>query len=291
MPNDLSGTQAPLSIGGLPLANPLNQAPTGSFILWSEIGVGKTPLACTAPPPVLFLMFDFGGDRSIRQVKSRYEMFDFSSHGEEVTKEFFSLSTKTMQDLDNILATGQFKTLVFDSVTSFMDKALAFGVSETAKGVTKGIKPTLLAPQLGGWGARGTLTRYAVMNLHTLCRRHNVNYIITAHIKNEYSGSGDEMVLQAITMMLGGEAYVQVPKHFGEVWAMEAKDGVRFVRVANQGFHKPCRTRMFQVNPGQYRFIWDFNPYKWEGEGIETWLNRWQENEQAPIPLPKDPKR
>lgn len=282
---------ATLSIGGLPIANPMASDPTMSAILWSEIGVGKTPLAATAPAPILFLMFDFGGDRSIRHVKHRYEMFDLSGQEDSIVEQFFSLNSRLMQDLEKILASGQFKTLVFDSVTSFMDKALPHGVRETAKGVTKGTKPTLLAPQLGGWGARGTLTRYAVMNLHTLCRRYGLNYIITAHIKNEYSGSGDDMVLQAITMMLGGEAYVQVPKHFGEVWAMEAKDGVRFIRVANQGFHKPCRTRMFRVNPGQYRFIWDFNPYDWKGDGIERWLNHWKENGQAPIPLPKDPKK
>ena len=264
--------------------NPADLPLVKSFIFWGDIGTGKTPLACTAPGPILFLMFDHQGDQSIRHVQHLYRLLEYSKESEDILEEFMRLETKTMKELASVLASGQFKTVVLDSVTAVMDRALVLGVKRSGTG--EGVRPTMLNPQRRGYGARSSITKLVVMNLHTLCARYDVNFIVTAHAKDDYNDAGD--VRQAITMMLGGESYVQVPKNFPEVWAIEELDGVRYVRIRNQGLYRPCRTRMFRTDT-HWRFVWNFDVYNWEGDTLELWLNKWDQNGKRAIPLPKDP--
>jgi hypothetical protein len=93
-----------------------------------------------------------------------------------------------------------------------------------------------------------------------------------------------------ITMMLGGETFVQVPKNFSEIWRMELmKDGKTAILTYPHGYYRPCRSRMFRRGEGfkPSAFEWKFDTYGWQGEGIESWMSQWQEAGCRAIPLPK----
>lgn len=271
-------------IDGLPITVPGTKPPRFSGIIWGAVGAGKTPLACTAPPPILFIQFDTNGDQSIRHMAERYRLLDLSGQSDEIVDRMIRLDSVFFKDLEKHIRDQGIRTVVLDSVTSLMDRALSRGVVITSRMVTKGDKPSPIAPQMLGYGARSNITRYAVMNLHTLCTRAGVNFITVAHLKTETDKEGN---VEAITMMLGGETYVQVPKNFSEVWMLHEKDQRHHIHVRNYNKYEPCRTRMFRTDkPGAYRFEWKFNPYEWEGEGIEHWMAAWERNGQAPIPIP-----
>jgi hypothetical protein len=156
----------------------------------------------------------------------------------------------TSSALKPVLTDPTINTIVFDSITSFMDRCLTRGIVRV--GSTPREKPTNLAPGFRGYGARAMLVRQCVMNIHTLCERYNKSFIATAHEKTEYGkdGQGNE-VIDFITMLLGGETFVQVPKNFSEIWRMElTKEGKTAVLTYPHGYYRPCRSRMFRRNEG-----------------------------------------
>lgn len=273
-----------VTVGGIPIINPAQADPRFVAIIWGPIGAGKTPLTATAPVPILYLMLDIGGETSINHRRETFDMIDLSNQTDTIVDQFERLDRPFMLDLNKVLASGKYKTLVLDSATSFLDKSLTRGITRSGPLVTKGVKPELIAPGLQGYGARSMLIRQCVMNLHTLCARNKVNFILTAHEKIEYNTDGS---IDLITLLLGGEAFVQVPKHFGEIWRLDEKEGKKTIFVKSFNRYKPCRSRMFNPGPDGFSFQWKFDTFKWQGDGIETWLNRWKDNQCSAIPMPK----
>lgn len=270
-------------VSGYSVVVPSEQKPRFTGIIWGQVGAGKTPLAATAPAPILLIQFDQNGDQSIRHQSERYRLLDLSGAPDDILDMFEKLDSGFFNDLTHVIVEHGIKTIVLDSVTSLMDRALSRGIARAARMVTRGDKPTPIAPQLLGYGARSNITRYAVMNLHTLCARLEVNFIVTAHTKTETDKDGS---VTAITMMLGGETYVQVPKAFSEVWMLLEHNSRRYIYTRNFNKYGPCRTRMFRTDkPTDYRFEWKFNPYEWRGEGIEDWAAR-RERANGPIAIP-----
>lgn len=276
-------------VTGLP---ELNKDPRFVSILWGPVGSGKTPLAATAPGSVCFIMFDVDGWKSISHLNhlkpGHVQVVNLTGENDEVVDKFEKLKD-VETNLKSVLEDESIQTIVFDSMTAFMDKCLTRGIVRV--GPTAREKPTNLAPGLRGYGARAMLVRQCVMNVHTVCERHNKNFIVTAHEKVEYTKSekGEE-VIDYITMLLGGETFVQVPKNFSEIWRMELMaDGRTSILTAPHSYYKPCRSRMFKRAEG-YKpsaFEWKFNTYDWKGDGIEQWMRQWRENECQAIPLPK----
>jgi hypothetical protein len=261
-------------------------------ILWGPVGAGKTPLAATAPGRTCFIMFDTDGWKSIAHLDSikpgHVNLINLAGENDEIVDKFEKLSD-IESALKPVLTDTTINTIVFDSITSFMDRCLTRGV--TRVGSTPRERPTNLAPGLRGYGARAMLVRQCVMNIHTLCERYNKSFIATAHEKTEYAkdSQGNETI-DFITMLLGGETFVQVPKNFSEIWRMElTKDGKTAVLTYPHGYYRPCRSRMFRRVEGHRpsAFEWKFDTYAWQGEGIESWMNQWQEAGCRAIPLPK----
>jgi hypothetical protein len=276
-------------VTGLP---ELTKDPRFVGILWGPVGAGKTPLAATAPGRCCFIMFDTDGWKSIAHLDSikpgHVNLINLAGESDEIVDKFEKLSDIEAA-LKPILTDPTISTIVFDSITSFMDRCLTRGIVRV--GSTPREKPTNLAPGFRGYGARAMLVRQCVMNVHTLCERHNKSFIATAHEKVEYGkdSQGNETI-DFITMLLGGETFVQVPKNFSEIWRMELmNDGKTAILTYPHGYYRPCRSRMFRRNVG-YKpssFEWKFDTYSWQGEGIESWMNQWKEAGCQAILLPR----
>lgn len=276
-----------LRIAGLPVENIKARLLRTSMMIWGNIGAAKTTLAATAPAPILFLMWDHGGADSIRSVSDRFNIVDCTAEDPAFLDQFMSISSPGCEDIERVLATGHYKTLVLDSLTSLMERALLLGIDKSNRTIGKGSRGSIWDPGLRGYGARLTATRNVVMNLHAICSRHGVNFIVTAHIRMEKQIQDDESVRIFNTIAIGGEAYVSTPKNFSEIWCLREESDGRYIQVRTRGSYGPCRTRMFRTEGKDFRFPWHFDPYKWEGEGIEGWVKRWEANEQKPIRMPK----
>jgi hypothetical protein len=256
-------------------------------ILWGPVGAGKTPLAATAPGRVCFIMFDVDGWKSIAHLNS-VSLINLAGEGNRIVDTFEKLSDLETA-LKPVLIDPIIGTIVLDSVTAFMDQCLTRGIIRVGPGGKE--TPTNLAPGLRGYGARAMLVRQCVMNLHTLCERYNKSFILTAHEKEVFKkdGRGND-VTDYLTMLLGGETFVQVPKNFSEIWRVEIQEnGSTKILTYPDSKHRPCRSRMFKRDPQQRgsSFIWKFDTYTWKGEGIETWLTQWKDAGCQAIPLPK----
>lgn len=276
-------------VSGLPS---LTKSPRFVSILWGPVGAGKTPMAATAPGSVCYILFDIDGLKSIAHLDilkpNHVRVVNLTAEDDTIVDKFEKLRD-TESNLKAVLQDESISTIVFDSMTAFMDKCLTRGIVKV--GPSGNDKPTNLAPGLRGYGARAMLVRQCVMNVHTLAERYNKNFIVTAHEKVvNKKGEKDQEVVDFITMLLGGETFVQVPKNFSEIWRMELQsDGRTSVLTAPHGYYRPCRSRMFRRAEG-YRpsaFEWKFNTYEWKGEGIETWMNQWKSAGCQAIPLPR----
>jgi hypothetical protein len=69
-----------------------------------------------------------------------------------------------------------------------------------------------------------------------------------------------------------------------EIWWMQDTGKERRIAVRNVRQRQPMKTRMFDNRLGE--FTWKYDAAKWEGEGIDTWFDRWKNNNGRKIPLP-----
>jgi len=271
---------------GLSFKPAVSDNPRITAIIWGQVGTGKTPLAITAPSPILYILFDVDGARSVAHVSDRFMLLDVTGEPVSIVDQFISTKTIFYQDLCKQLATGYFKTVVFDSLTAFLEKALIRGVDIVAPTVTKGIKPTYIQPQLSGYGARGALMRMCAMTLHEATSKYGVSLVFTAHEQIVYEkGDNGQSEPSGYTMMLPGEAAVQIPKNISEIWCLRDYNGERRIYTRSWNKWAPMRTRMF-VGAEPY-FPWKFDADKWEGTGIEHWLAQSKEAQGKKIPYPK----
>ena len=277
-----------ITIGGIPLGHSPDAGPSRfTGLIWGDVGSGKTPFALTAPPKVLYMLFDQDGDKSIKHVRHLYDPIDYTRvQASNLVDQFFNPGTTTLKDLDKVLATREYKSLVFDSVTAFLDLALVRGIELAAPKVTKGVKPDLIAPGLQGYGARSSIMKAAAMNLHAICAKHNVNLIFVAHARESRDNDGN---LTDVMPWLPGESGVQVPKNISEIWCLRQYEGQRRVYIRPWNVYRLMRTRMFLNEDKDSAFFpWRFDANKWEGPGqIKSWLEEYDAGGQNKIAMPK----
>jgi hypothetical protein len=131
-------------VTGLP---ELTKDPRFVGILWGPVGAGKTPLAATAPGRCCFIMFDTDGWKSIAHLDSikpgHVNLINLAGESDEIVDKFEKLSDIEAA-LKPILTDPTISTIVFDSITSFMDRCLTRGIVRV--GSTPREKPTNLAP-------------------------------------------------------------------------------------------------------------------------------------------------
>lgn len=267
----------PIKIAGIPLGAPSVEEARFTGLVWGPIGAGKTPLGITMPAPILFVLFDVDGQKSVLHQRDRYDLFDLTRVSDLAIDQFALPDSQLIQDLDKVLATGKYRSLLFDSLTAYLDRAIARAVIIAANKVKTGDRPDIFAPQLSGYGARATLLRRTVLNIHNLCAKHNINLLFTSHEKEKLDKQGATI---EINPMLAGESQVQIPKNISEIWLLRDVNAERRIYLRQWNLYTPMRTRMFTIaNPSQPYFVWDFNADTWKGSGtIENWLERWRKS-------------
>lgn len=263
-----------ITIGGI-TATPVSEvAPKLSMLLWGMSKCGKTTLASTMPGKKLWINFDPTG---LASVKGRSDIIalDLSGQPNKIVEEFKKegiLSAAMLEGIDSI---------VFDSLTTFGDKALAHGVIKAAqKYPSQGV--TLEDPGFKGYGYKNTYTRECILNLLRVAAQNNKHICFIAH--EDVPDKNQDGVVYQITIMLGSSLSQQAPVNISEVWHMRDTGTERQIAVRPFGAYRPMGTRMFDTTKAT-RFVWKYNAVTQQGEGIEQWYNAWLEA-TGKIPLP-----
>lgn len=274
-------TPPEIKLGNIPLRSPVGSHTRLSLMLWGPSGCGKTTLAATAPGEKLWLMLDPDGDASLAH-RSDVHVLPLYEHGAAVVEKF---KTPNPLDIERVLRDNpNIRTVVFDSTTTFGEKALQHGV-EVAAGTKKGKSSTLEDPGLAGYGNKNVWTHLAVSNLLASTAKYKANMIFIAH--EGTPDKNDEGIVTQVTLLLGSTLSKEVPIKISEVWAMYDNGQKRFVAVRPCRSRTPMKTRMF-VTSGEPEFELKYDPLKdGDDKAISGWLVAWAKNNYQKIPLPK----
>jgi len=269
-----------ITLGNMTLETPKQAAKRLSMMIWGSSGSGKTTLAATAPGKKLWISFDPDGTASIAY-RDDILVMDYSTKPNKCVEDFKVEDpiriTKFLEDNPSI------ETVVFDSLTTFGDKALARGVT-VAQGTKKGRDATTEDPGYGGYGNKNTWTRLLVSNLLKATGAVGRNMIFIAH--EDKPTLNKEGQVMFISIMLGSSLNEQLPVTISEIWHLHDNGKERKIAVRNCRGHKPVKSRMFKTSE-EPEFIWHYDAETEEGEGIEDWYNAWKENNFLKLELPK----
>jgi hypothetical protein len=228
-------------------------------------GVGKTTLAATLPGKKLLLNFDPGGENSIAY-RDDVELLDYSGVGSEQGDQFryddpFKLST---------LLEG-YDSLIVDSLTTIGDLALNYGITKhNEKGWDGG---SIVKPHRDAYGARLNLTLRFATNVLRICQSKGIHVCFCAH--EAQPDKDKDGIVQAISLLLGGQLPNQLGLRFSEIWAMYDRPGnKKTIGVRPCRLRTPMKSRMFDVSKVS-EFDWDFDPNTGEGETIAEWHQAW----------------
>ena len=250
-----------------------------SMLLWGSSGSGKTTLAGTAPGKKLWINFDPDGTDAIAY-RDDVIVMDFANEPDrcvELFKEDDPLRlNKFLTDHPEI------KTVVFDSLTTFGDKALSHGIIK-AQGTQKGRGATLEDPGYSGYGNKNTWTRQCVKKLLRVTGMCDRNIIFIAH--EDKPALNKEGIILYISIMLGSSLNEQIPIDLSEIWNLSDTGQERRIAIRACRSRKPMKSRMFLTN-GAAEFEWDYDAEEETGQGITDWYKQWKDNDGKKIRLP-----
>ena len=263
-----------IKLGTVKLTTPKTQVTRMAMVIWGPSGAGKTTLAATAPRPILWVNFDPDGTSSLMDQKDIL-IADFSMENPNKIETF---KHENSGGIKQVLETHpEIQTVVFDSITSFNEMALKYGISQI-RGAT------MEAPTLQGYGRRNSYTMQGIMSLIRTTGTVNKNIIFIAH---EDVPKQDEMTgAMMVSILVGGKMQSEIPIKLSEVWYLEDTGKDRKITIRSSRLRKPMKSRMF-ISSGASDFSWRFNPETWVGEGISNWFEKWKENHGRKIDLPK----
>lgn len=251
---------------------------TINMLLWGPSGAGKTVLAGTFPGKKLWILFDPAGTASL-QTQDDILVLDLSGEPNDVVLKF---RDPNPLGLLAFIKEHGISTIVVDSLTSFQEKALAYGVKHAA-GTRQHASATLEDPGYGGYGRRKTWTMMLILNilqvgLHAGCH--------TCFISHEDSPTtNDKGEILYIGMLLGSDMPDKAGLQVGEIWNLVDTGTERRVLVRPARLKKPIKTRMFEATSPE--FIWKYNQSKPDhAHTVAAWYERWKANQFRKIPLP-----
>lgn len=266
-----------VSIGGV-VVKPVEQVLTRcTGLIWGKSKCGKSTLAATAPGPILDLNFDPDGAASLSSVKG-LQVADFSKAPASVVETF---KTEDCGGLERILREGGFKTVIFDSITSFTDTSLQHGV-EHAKRSAQHRTATIEDPGYGGYGRKNTWTNLAVSNILRITGRLDINCFFIAHEDNPLKDKEGNII--EISVMLGSALKNEVPLKISEIWMLTDTGNERRIAIRPVRGFKPMGSRMFLYDKPE--FVWKYDAITGKGEGLSDWIKRWEANGRQKIPTP-----
>jgi len=231
-----------IKLGGVEVQTPKSRVKRLSLLLWGSSGGGKTTLAATAPGKKLWINFDPDGTDVLTN-RDDILVLDYSTKSDRVVEEFKEDDpiriTRFLKDNPDI------ETVVFDSLTTFGNKALFHGILVAQK-TPKGKYSTIEDPGFAGYGNKNTWTRLCISKLLKATGLVNRNIIFIAHEdKPLLDKEGNVM---SISIMLGSSLNEQIPIDFGEVWNLSDTGKVKRIAVRNCRFRKPVKSRIFLTN-------------------------------------------
>ncbi|NJL53743.1 AAA family ATPase [bacterium] len=257
-----------LLLDGKPIVEPTQKRQRISMLLWGSSGSGKTTLAATAPGKKLWINFDPDGTESLLG-RSDVLVLDLSNEKNSVVEKFREENPMRIEKL--LTDNPEIETVVFDSLTTFGEKALHHGV-KLAQSTNKGRSATLEDPGYSGFGNKNTWTRLVVNNLLQSTGRLGRHCIFIAH--EDKPTTNDQGVVLFISIMLGSSLNEQVPIKISEVWHLSDNGKKHMISIRPCYNRKPMRTRMFKTTQGP-QFEWHFDVDKWEGDTIAKWYEQW----------------
>lgn len=271
-----------VKIGGIPIVKAGEKPTRISALIWGTTGGGKTTLAATAPGRKLILNFDPDGSQSING-RDDCDVADYVGQVNTLVEQF--KSTENPLGLKDVL--DQYDTFILDSLSTVSEMTLSAGVSKSKTMSTSGgSKISIETPGLQAYGIRNILALQLVSNLQAFTSRHHKHLIVIAH---ENAPDKDENgAIVSVGLLLGGQLPELVGLRFSEIWNVYDNQVTKQkqILIRPTKSRKPCKTRMF-VTTGAPEFTWNFNPETLEGEGIDTWYQRYLANDQKKISLPK----
>lgn len=267
-----------LELSGLPVLSPTQRRQRLSLLIWGTSGCGKTTLAATAPGRKLWINFDPDGTESLLG-RDDILIADFSR---EPSASVVKFREENPIRIEKFITDNDIDTVVFDSLTSYGEKALHYGV-KVAQGTPKGRSATLEDPGFSGYGNKNTWTRLVVRNLLQATGKLEKHCIFIAH--EDKPTTNEQGTVLFISIMLGSALNEQVPVSLSEIWHMSDTGKKRMIAIRPCRMHKPMKTRMFKTT-GEPEFAWVYNADTGEGETIAKWYNEWVAK-GSKIDLPK----
>ena len=268
-----------VKLGGIEITTPKTQTRRFTSLIWGSSGAGKTTLAATAPGKKLWICFDHGGTDAIAY-RDDIEVLDYSAEPNKCVELFKEDDPLRLTAF--LLQRDDIETVVFDSLTTFSDKALFHGVRKAAS-TPKGRGATIEDPGYSGYGNKNTWTRLCVKNLLKCTGQANKHMIFIAHEDKPLLNSQGEIL--SISIMLGSSLNEQVPIDFNEIWNLSDTGKERRIAVRNCRFRKPVKSRMF-ITSGKPEFVWKYDSDFDTGDGIADWYEKWVKNDGKKIHLP-----
>ena len=270
---------AVIKLGGIEIETPQQRRKRLSLLIWGKSGSGKTTLAATAPGRKLWINFDPDGVDVLTN-RDDVELLDFAPKPDMVVEQF--KEDDPLRITRYLEQHPEIETVVFDSLTTFGNKALSHGILKAQK-TAKGKYATIEDPGFAGYGNKNTWTRLAIAKMLKATGTVKRNIIFIAHEDKPLLDKDGNVV--SISIMLGSALNEQVPIDFGEVWNLSDTGRERRIAIRNCRFRSPVKSRIFLTN-GDPEFEWTYDSIKDEGEGIADWYKEWIEGDGKKINLP-----
>lgn len=181
--------------------------------------------------------------------------------------------------LDSILKNDEsIQTVVVDSVTAFVTKAVAYSVGHKyAPG------SVFENPGPAGYGFRNRHALGLCKSILQVTGRYVRHVIFICH--EDVPTLNSEGAVQAITVLLGGSLKEEVPIHISEVWHMVDRINSRAVQVRSGGVYKPMKSRMFDTTQGsEFDISNKANPSK---VTLTKLFDDWKTNNYEKLRLPQ----
>ncbi len=272
-------TDPVIKIGNIELTTPKTQKRRLSMVLWGSAGCGKTTLAATAPGPILWINFDADGTVGLGDRDDIF-LLDLSTQPDNIVEKFKEADPMRISKfLDEH---PEIQSVVFDSVTSFGEKAIVHGVVKAAM-TPKGKGATLEDPGFAGYGNKNLWTLMMTKNLLRLTAKYNKHFVLVAHENTPDKDQNGNVV--SITLMVGSSLAEQVPIQLSEVWAMTDTGKERRIAVRPVRARKPMKSRMF-ITSGKPEFVWKYDADTGVGDTLAGWIEAWYKNDGKKLPLP-----
>lgn len=176
-------------------------------------------------------------------------------------------------------------TVILDSLSSLARNALIDAVGRKIGG-SKTFTPTMEAPGLSAYGARGENTVMTVQRLLKVTGKHGLNCFFTAHLDEPKTNKEGDYLYES--MSLTAKAVNPIALAISEIWYMYENNKKRMIMVRAARGKQPVGSRIFTMQ-GEAEFEVRYDPLKDNSQphSITSWFNQWMEGGKLKLPLPK----